>query len=106
MSNTNWAQLAEEHEVAYLRADICIGSPESYTLDEKRKICEDMEASTAEVDAAMRADFESLPDFARKRLLDMLGAMGDYLTRTGGWEYWRGDWEALGAGVERIDVSI
>ena len=76
MSNTDWAQLAEEHEVAYLRADICIGSPESYTLDEKRKICEDMEASTAEVDAAMRADFESLPDFARKRLLDMLGAPG------------------------------
>ena len=41
MSNTNWAQLAEEHEVAYLRADICIGSPESYTLDEKREICDD-----------------------------------------------------------------
>ena len=36
----------------------------------------------------------------------VLGAMGDYLTRTGGWEYWRDDWEALGAGVERIDVSI
>lgn len=35
-----------------------------------------MEASTAEMDAAMRADFESLPDFAKKRFLDMLGAPG------------------------------
>ena len=35
-----------------------------------------MEASTAEVDAAMRADFENLPDFAKARLLDMLGAPG------------------------------
>ena len=73
---TNWNQLMEDHEVTYLRVDVCLGSPESYTLDEKRQICEDMAASTAEVDAAMRADFESLPDFAKKKLLDMLGAPG------------------------------
>ena len=76
MMNTNWNQLIEEHEVTYLRADICLGSPESFSLDEKRQICEEMEASTAEVDAAMRADFESLPDFAKEKLLDMLGAPG------------------------------
>ena len=76
MTNTNWNKLHEDHEIAYLRADICLGSPESYSLDEKRRICEDMAASTAEVDAAMRADFESLPDFAKARLLDMLGAPG------------------------------
>ena len=46
---------------------------ESYSLDGKRKICEGLDASTAEADAAMRADFEGLPDFAKKRLLDMLG---------------------------------
>lgn len=31
-----------------------------------------MEARTAEVDAAMRADFKSLFDFEKKMLLDML----------------------------------
>jgi len=76
MTDTNWGKLIEEHEVTYLKADICLGSPESYSLDEKRRICEEMEASTAEIDAAMRADFESLPDFAKKKLLDMLGAPG------------------------------
>ena len=35
-----------------------------------------MEASTAEVDAAMRKDFEALSDFAKKELLDKLGAPG------------------------------
>lgn len=74
IANTN--QLIENHEIAFLRADICLGSPESYSLDEKRQICEDMEATTAAIDAAMRADFESLPDFAKSRLLDMLGAPG------------------------------
>lgn len=76
MIETNWGKLIEEHEVTYLKADICLGSPESYTLEEKRRICEEMAASTAEVDAAMRVDFESLPDFAKKKLLDMLGAPG------------------------------
>ncbi len=76
MNDKQWNDLMVEHEIAYLRADICLGSPESYSLDEKRQICEDMEASTAEIDAAMRADFESLPDFAKKTLLDMLGAPG------------------------------
>lgn len=41
-------------------------------MDEKRRICEGMEARTAEVDAAMRADFKSLFDFEKKMLLDML----------------------------------
>ncbi len=76
MTIANANQLIENHEIAFLRADICLGSPESYSLDEKRQICEDMAASTAEIDAAMRADFESLPDFAKKKLLDMLGAPG------------------------------
>ena len=75
-NETNWDKLIEDHEVAYLRADICIGSPESFTLEKKRKICEDLDASTVEMDAAMRADFERLPDFAKKRLMDMLAAPG------------------------------
>ena len=76
MTDNQWKQFIENHEIVYLRADICLSSPESYTLNEKRKICEDMEASTAEADAAMRADFNELPDFAKLRLLEMLGAPG------------------------------
>lgn len=39
-----------------------------------------MDASTKAIDAAIRADFWSLPAEARGRLLDMLGA-SDYETR-------------------------
>lgn len=73
-TNADWNHLREEHEIAYLRADICLGSPQSYSLEEKRQICEDMDASTKAIDAAMRADFWSLPAEARDRILDMLGA--------------------------------
>lgn len=45
MTITNSNQLIENHKIAFLRADICLGSPESYSLDEKRQICEDMKAT-------------------------------------------------------------
>jgi len=73
---TDWNRLAEEHELAYFRADVCLGSPQSFSLEEKRQICDEMEASTAEVDAALRADFESLSPEAQGMLLDMLCASG------------------------------
>ena len=41
MTDKQWEELAFDHETKYLRADICLGSPESYSLDEKRQICED-----------------------------------------------------------------
>ena len=71
-----WDKLREEHELAYFRADVCLGSPGSFSLEEKKQICADMQASTEAVDEAMRADFESLPDFAKVMFLDMLGAPG------------------------------
>ena len=70
--STNWNALREEHEIAYLRADICLGSPQSYSLEEKRQICADMEVSTTEIDAALRADFEALPPVAQGKMLDLL----------------------------------
>lgn len=76
MTNEQWQELAQEHELAFFRADVCLGSPQSYSLEEKRQICEDMDASTKAVDAAMRADFWSLPAEARGKLLDMLGESG------------------------------
>ena len=49
-TNANWNELAERHEMAYFRADVCLGSPQSFSLEENRQICDEMEASTAEVD--------------------------------------------------------
>ena len=76
MTDEQWNALRMNHELAYFRADVCLGSPQSFSLEEKKQICADMEASTAEVDAAMRADFESLPPEFRVKLLDMLCASG------------------------------
>lgn len=76
MTNDQWQELAQEHELAYFRADVCLGSPESFSLEEKKQICEEMEASTLEIDAALKADFESLPPEAQGILLDMLCESG------------------------------
>ena len=32
MTVEQWDALREEHEIAYLKADICLGSPQSYSL--------------------------------------------------------------------------
>ena len=39
----------------------CIYSPESYSLNEKKEICNDMMATSKAVLDAMRNDFEQLP---------------------------------------------
>lgn len=74
--NTNWNQMIEDHEIALLHGVICLESPQSYSLEEKKRICADMEASTEAIDAALKADFESLPPETRSMLLDMLCASG------------------------------
>ena len=75
-ANTDWSELAERHEMAYFRADVCLGSSESFSLDEKKQICAEMYSSTTEIDAALKKDFESLPPEAQGMLLDMLCASG------------------------------
>ena len=75
-TNEQWARMMEEHEIAYLRGDLATSSPQSYTLDEKKRICEEMEASTEGIDAALRADFWAMPAEARGRMLDLLGTSG------------------------------
>ena len=85
MTDEQWEALKVEHELAYFRADLALSSPQSYSIEEKAEICDQMAASTAEVDAAMRADFEALPEFAQQRLMEMLCASG-----TGSREFWEG----------------
>ena len=62
--------------MAYFRGDLATSMPGSYSVDEMREISAAMDASTAGVEAAMRADFESLPPEAKVKLLDMLAESG------------------------------
>ena len=75
-SNTDWTELQQAEDMAYFRADLCLYSPESYTLDEKREICEQMESASKAIEDAIKADFEALPPEAQDKLLDMLCASG------------------------------
>lgn len=76
MNDEKWTELQQAEDMAYFRADLCCYSPESYTLDEKRAICNDIIITSKAVLDAMRADFEQLPADARSRLLDMLCQSG------------------------------
>ncbi len=76
MNEEKWEELKQEEEMAYFRADICLYSPESYSLEEKKQICNDMIATSKATLDAMREDFEQLPPDARAKLLDMLCASG------------------------------
>ena len=76
MNDEKWTELQQTEDMAYFRADLCCYSPESYTLDEKRAICNDIIITSKAVLDAMRADFEQLPADARSRLLDMLCQSG------------------------------
>lgn len=62
--------------MAYFRGDLAMSMPSSHSIDEMWEISEAMDASTAKVDAAMRAEFESLPPEAKVKLLDMLAESG------------------------------
>ena len=76
MNDERWAELQQAEDMAYFRADICCYSPESYSLDEKKEICNDMISTSKAVLDAMRADFEQLPADARSKLLDTLCQSG------------------------------
>ncbi len=76
MNNEKWTELQQAEDMAYFKADLCCYSPESYSLEEKRAICNDMISTSRAVLDAMRADFERLPADARSKLLDMLCRSG------------------------------
>lgn len=95
MSDEEIRQLMEEHEMAYFRGDLATSSPESYSIDEMREISEAMDASTAKVDAAMRADFEAMPPEMKVKMLDMLAASG---VESREW------WEKILCGFEVLDA--
>lgn len=54
--------------MAYFRADLCLSSPESYSLEEKKDICNGMMSTSKATPDAMRADFESMSPELRSKL--------------------------------------
>lgn len=77
INEAKMTELTQAEDMAYFRADLCIYSPESYSLDEKKGICNEMMSASKVVLAdAMREDFEQLPPDARAKFLDMLCASG------------------------------
>ena len=75
-NDTKWEELRQAEEMAYFKADLCLYSPESYSLDEKKQICNDMMVTSKAVLDGMREDFQQMPPDARAMLLDMLCASG------------------------------
>ena len=54
MNETNMTELTQAEDMAYFRADLCLYSPESYSLEEKNEICNDMMSTSRAVLDAMR----------------------------------------------------
>lgn len=49
-------ELIQAEDMAYFRADLCLYSPKSYSIEEKRQICNDMiSTSKAVLDATREA---------------------------------------------------
>ncbi len=76
MHDERWTELQQAEDMAYFKADLCCYSPESYSLEEKKEICNEMVSSSKAMLDAMRADFEQLPADARSKLLNMLCQSG------------------------------
>lgn len=91
-TNTDWTALQQAEDMAYFKADLCCYSPESYSLEEKKEICNEMVSTSKAMLDAMRADFE-LPTEARSKLFDMLCRSGVESP-----EWW---WTSSSAGVTR-----
>ena len=61
MTIANASKPIEDNEIAFLHADIRLGSPDSASLDEKHQIRENIDATNAAIEAAMRANVKTPP---------------------------------------------
>ncbi|ANE22354.1 hypothetical protein AAY81_03510 [Denitrobacterium detoxificans] len=69
INEAKMTELTQAEDMAYFRADLCIYSPESYSLEEKKGICNGMMATS-----------EAVPDVVlrhRHVLLELVGALQD-----------------------------
>lgn len=73
---TDWKTLEEAEDHAYFMAELVDISPESFTLEEKKQILEDMWKTSSDIENRMREDFAKLDEVSQTKLLDSLGASG------------------------------
>lgn len=73
---TDWQTLEEAGDHAYFMAELVDISPESFTLEEKRKILDDMLEASSAIENRMRGNFAELDEVTQTRLLDSLGTSG------------------------------
>lgn len=73
---TEWQTLEQAEDHAYFMAGLVDMSPESFTLEEKRKILDDMIAASAAIENALCEDFAKLGEVEQTMLLDSLGTSG------------------------------
>lgn len=57
-THAQFSKLIEDNELAFFLADVCLGSPDSFSLEERAAICEDMDATNKAIEDAIRRDFE------------------------------------------------
>lgn len=69
-------QLYVEQELALLRADLAVSSPESYTFEEMRQISAELDSATEALDEAVRKDFQSLSQEEQRAMLMFLEELG------------------------------
>ena len=72
MNEAKMTELSQAEEMAYFRADLCLYSPESYSLEEKKQIYNETMSTSKAVLDAMREDFDQMPPDARAKLLSFL----------------------------------
>ena len=72
LTDSQAQQLKEANEFAYFRAECCLMSPESYSLEEKQAICQEMDKTNEAIDQAIRDEFFSMPEDMQKALYQML----------------------------------
>lgn len=72
----NWKNLEDTESFAFFMAELVDISPESFTLEEKMQILENMWKTSSDIENGMREDFAKLDEVSQTKLLDGLGASG------------------------------
>lgn len=73
---TDWKELEEAEDRAYLMADIARMAPATFTVEQQGEILKDMVSASFAIEDALREDFAALDKQMQTKLLDSLGASG------------------------------
>lgn len=73
---SDWKELEEAEDRAYLMADIAQMAPATFTVEQQGEILKDMVSASFAIEEALREDFATLSEELQTMLLDSLGASG------------------------------